>query len=353
MKKIGIYKITNLKNGKIYIGQSINILERFTQHKSDLKGNRHSNKHLQSAYNLYGLETFKFEILEECSKKQLDKRERYWINFFGGVSSKTNYNQKDGGHCKCKFSEESIFVMKKIKKGKHFGSKSEFKKGMIPWNKGKVGTYVSNRRKKIYQYDLDGNFIAEYNSALEASKSINVSSSLISLCCLKKHISHQFQWRYEKHKKISKAKIKQRTKKKVYQYDLDGNFVAEYESAAEAAKKIGTSASIIQACCLKYKNNILCKGFQWRHFLRNNGIEKARSKNMSSKYKKTVLQYDAKGNFIKEYCSIKQVENDLKYAHCSISRCCNYNENHEEKKKAYGYIWIFKNKKRVAFLRKR
>ena len=44
---IGIYKIINTENGKIYIGQSINISHRWNCHKYDLKNKRHKNLHLQ------------------------------------------------------------------------------------------------------------------------------------------------------------------------------------------------------------------------------------------------------------------------------------------------------------------
>lgn len=78
---IGIYKITNLLNNKIYIGstsKSFNI--RWGNHKSKLKDNKHYNKHLQYAYNKYGSDNFKYEILEVCLKEDLIKREQYYID---------------------------------------------------------------------------------------------------------------------------------------------------------------------------------------------------------------------------------------------------------------------------------
>ena len=67
----GIYKITNIDNGKMYIGQSNDVIDRIRHHKSYLKYNRHKNKRLQYSYNKHGAKAFKFEILEECPEKEL------------------------------------------------------------------------------------------------------------------------------------------------------------------------------------------------------------------------------------------------------------------------------------------
>lgn len=59
-KLCGIYCIENTVNGKKYIGQSVNIYTRWKQHKNDLNNDAHCNEHLQSAWNCYGEEAFKF-----------------------------------------------------------------------------------------------------------------------------------------------------------------------------------------------------------------------------------------------------------------------------------------------------
>ena len=71
---IGIYKIQNQINGKIYIGQSIHIEQRWKEH---CQAPIHSL--IAQAIHKYGKENFTFEIIEECSVDDLDKLEEQYI----------------------------------------------------------------------------------------------------------------------------------------------------------------------------------------------------------------------------------------------------------------------------------
>lgn len=84
----------NLINEKVYVGQSINIQERYYQHISDAK-NR-AKYPIDLAIQKYGIDNFSFEILEECSTDLLDEREIYWISFFDSYNC--GYNATPGGH---------------------------------------------------------------------------------------------------------------------------------------------------------------------------------------------------------------------------------------------------------------
>jgi group I intron endonuclease len=72
MKTAGIYQITCLANGKKYIGSSLSIERRFTNHKTHLKYNKHTNSHLQNAWNKYGKVSFVFEILEKVENATVE-----------------------------------------------------------------------------------------------------------------------------------------------------------------------------------------------------------------------------------------------------------------------------------------
>ena len=88
----GIYKITNTINEHVYIGQAENIEERIQRHINALMGGYHVNKHLQSAWNKYGINKFTFSIIEECELENLTEREQYWIDYYGGIDSTNTYN---------------------------------------------------------------------------------------------------------------------------------------------------------------------------------------------------------------------------------------------------------------------
>jgi group I intron endonuclease len=70
-------------NGKSYIGQSVNVDSRITDHFKRLMSGKHANKHLQSAFSLYGPDQFVAEIIELCSKDDLTIREQFWIDHYG------------------------------------------------------------------------------------------------------------------------------------------------------------------------------------------------------------------------------------------------------------------------------
>lgn len=82
MNKCGVYSITNIKTGKVYIGSSKNINERWWRHKYDLKLNKHSNRHLQRSYNKYGENAFRFQVIEYCEESERHSLEENYINAY-------------------------------------------------------------------------------------------------------------------------------------------------------------------------------------------------------------------------------------------------------------------------------
>lgn len=97
-KSVGIYKITDTRNQRMYIGQAVDIGTRWKEHVKCGLGigttSYLSNKFYTALHN-HGAENFTFEILELCSRDKLDERERYWIDFYNAASF--GYNTKPGG----------------------------------------------------------------------------------------------------------------------------------------------------------------------------------------------------------------------------------------------------------------
>lgn len=157
----GIYKIENLVNEKVYIGQAVNISRRWNEHKFHLKNNNHYNKHLQNAWNKYGEENFKFEPIEECLEIELDEKEIYWIAKFKDNS----YNLTFGGEGRDTFSlhdeETKKLISSKISKSnigkpksiEHRNKISKALLGKPTWNKGLKGEYAASieTRQKLSQ----------------------------------------------------------------------------------------------------------------------------------------------------------------------------------------------------------
>lgn len=94
---IGIYKITNLINHKVYIGQSVNIEQRWKNHKTRAyyEDCEEYNRPLYRAMRKYGIRNFNFEMIEECAPQFLNEREQYWIKYYN--SFEDGYNLTVGG----------------------------------------------------------------------------------------------------------------------------------------------------------------------------------------------------------------------------------------------------------------
>lgn len=91
MAKKGIYKITNTRTGKAYIGQSVNMGNRWNQHQNELNRGTHHNEGLQRDWNRG--DKFNFRVLEETP--YLDEREKFYINYFDTFNN--GYNGTRGG----------------------------------------------------------------------------------------------------------------------------------------------------------------------------------------------------------------------------------------------------------------
>jgi hypothetical protein len=193
---------------------------------------------------------------------------------------------------------------------------------------------------KIYKYDLKGNFVAEYESATEASFINKISESYL-LDHLKGKFSYCHKHIYTKkyYIKLPNELLENKTKRiyntnKIYQYDIDGNFLNEYVDKNEAAKKTGLKPRYIRdfasGHCGKGKTY---GGFIWS-YEKKNKIPKFEKK---INYKE-IHQYSKNGKYIKTFDSIKQAAEEIKIHQGGISKCASGVKGQPT---AGGFIWKY------------
>jgi len=225
-KIIGVYSITNLINGKIYIGSSVDIKQRHYEHISDLRRNVHHSIHLQRAWNKYSEDDFKFEIIElVIDNDKLLEREQYWMDYYNCYHRDYGYNLHKiaGSPLGYKHSEETKKLLSI--KGKGLKRSEETKQKISVARKGLSNTWLIgvkqseehlknrfenmrgrplkeeskiNMRTPIIQLSRDGEFIREWTGASEASKILDIDISGITKCCRGRQKTHKgFKWIYK------------------------------------------------------------------------------------------------------------------------------------------------------------
>lgn len=196
---IGIYLIRNNINGKVYVGQSIDILERWADHKRITKNDLTIKYPLYLAMRKYGIENFTFSIIEECPQELLDEREVYWIQQYHswvGDAQNNGYNITQGGSGNQQITIDEIklivslwdsgksvgeianatninnhSIIKYLKEYSNYTTEEGEYRGRI--NNGK------SHRKNINIYDKYCQLIGTYNGYQEIMDNFNISLSNI------------------------------------------------------------------------------------------------------------------------------------------------------------------------------
>lgn len=119
-KKPGVYAITNKRNGKCYVGSSICVSGRLDAHRRCLRRGAYGTHHLQRAWDRYGEEAFRFDVLETCEAGQVLVKEQYWIDNLNSADRRFGYNLcavAGGGMKGLKHKAETKAHWSKIRKG--------------------------------------------------------------------------------------------------------------------------------------------------------------------------------------------------------------------------------------------
>lgn len=263
----GIYKITNKINNKVYVGQSHFIETRWESHKRNaFYKNSHSyNYILYKAIRKYGVENFSFEIIEECSSEELNKREKYWIDFYN--SYKQGYNMTLGGEGNLKIDYNQVlslweqgFNADEISNGLNINppTLTYILKYLNISEEDIRKRQALSISKSVEQYTLEGVYVNTYKSAEEASIKYNILVHNIQSVCRRVNqykSAGGFVWKYADDDTPIDVWIQRKKtfdnpqKKKVYQYNLDINLINTYESTGEASKQTNVKQQNISSCC--------------------------------------------------------------------------------------------------------
>lgn len=210
-----IYKVTNKESEEVYVGITTKSLqERKKDHlKKSKKGKSYA---FQNAIATYGADAFIWEQIDtSVTTDELAKKEKEYILEYN--SKEEGYNSDSGGGI----------------------------------------------QKTVYQYDITtGELVSKYANLTLAGAVIGLNKQDLSSVCLSVNKSSGgFYWSYDYYDKFPLPKDKRR--KKVSQYTLEGKFVNEFESVSEASKQSGCNKTSIAKVCRGERN--CCGGFYWKY----------------------------------------------------------------------------------------
>jgi hypothetical protein len=251
----GIYKITNLIDGKCYIGQSRYLAHRWAQHKHGRR--KDHNRYLYNAIHKYGIDNFSFEALEECDTGKLDDLERKYIVQFNSLKP-NGYNLEKGGN-----TNKEITVETKRRMSLAWANRPPIT------NTERLNRALSHF-KAVSQYTLKGGYIRTFQSIKEAAKSVCFPESNIINCCKKKNNQKTvggYQWRYASNEYGNIDPViycyGDGHCTSVSQYTQDGKYLNTYESVKKASLAIKVSNGCISSCLTG--NQKTSRGFIWRY----------------------------------------------------------------------------------------
>ncbi len=114
-KLSGVYKITCTATGQIYLGSSKNIGQRWSGHKSAMRGGYHNNKHMQAAFDQHGEAAFKIEVLQACPQEMLLDNEQQYLDQHADQEHLMNICPDAGSPKGLKLSDETKAKMSRGK----------------------------------------------------------------------------------------------------------------------------------------------------------------------------------------------------------------------------------------------
>jgi group I intron endonuclease len=277
----GIYEIVNLNNEYRYVGSSKDIYGRWVQHQNDLRKEKHHNPHLQNAWKLHKEIAFEFRILEKTQRdiQTLFEREQYWYDYYKEKEI-TLYNASP-----IAASSSGAATIDDLKNGKRKTSYDQFmaicdmlQNTILPFYQiAEVTNTHVNQVYMIYKREYFADLTKEMvfqmrrNSGEDSAQAKLSKNDVVEIVnkmlegayttdlCIEYNVSQSTIDDIRQHKTwrdITENIIFPHPRKHgnegkaVMQYDLNGNFIAEYKNAREAARVTGIGYKLISRVCL-------------------------------------------------------------------------------------------------------
>ena len=255
----GVYGILNLKNGKLYIGSSVNIGSRLKTHLKSLREGKSKHVKLQKSFDLHGERNFSFNIVEIVNSEFLLSREQFYLDFHKSYLNDFGYNicqvagsclgrkdtkeQRDRKSAAIKLAynnnpdyREKIRNSKIGEKNPQFGKKQSSEMIETRMKNIRGSTYSEERIDKVRNSLLGGKRTEEQKANMRKSRS---------------ELGR---------KNIAEAMIRQA--KKIYQYDKEWNLIKEWSYSLDVQNELGILRTTVSFYARKNK---ILKGFYWSY----------------------------------------------------------------------------------------
>lgn len=275
-----IYQITFNKNG--YIGSTLNPRQRMMAHRSYLSNNRHPNPILQNAWNKYGEENFKFNVICKCKIEDRNSVEEFYIN-------KSKYNSRYNIAINCnepilsmiknkKLNKDDVvnifklvsdgeslvdicklyniskemtraIIFKKIYKLESKNLEIDFEKYKKDRNINKSKAQIRDANIDVFVYKISGEFIGRYGSIIEISRDLGFKRGDISNALGRNQVHCGYMFFREAQSKIMYRENYIGARKVILEFDKDFNKINEYISMIDCGNKNGLKSNTINSNC--------------------------------------------------------------------------------------------------------
>ena len=320
-KKGTIYKIENLMNGKVYVGQTrVGFEKRLNEHLYALKKNTHNNDYLQRAWNKYSEENFSFSIIASCEIKELDRLETEWISYY--KKNNLSYNLESGGN---KNKRHSDYSLKKLSvASKRNWNNPEYSEKLRKIFAKIHGGKNNVRAKKVIC--IDTNEVFETMTAASERYSIPVIG-IHRVCSGQRITAGKLQFAYyEEGKKYKLKPIPDRTKGNHHAARkiicINNNMV--FDSVVRASEYFGINYHSIHQILLGKNNAALGLDGKWYQFsYYENGLTYSLKEIKNIKKPKKVKCI----NTGEIFNSTREAAEKMKVNQSKVSLCCNGKRN--------------------------